>query len=247
MKIQFVFFSFLFMSVSLFSQVAPSNEISDSLKNEFMKHYPDANIQSLEEDSGVYVISFIQEKQLGKANYVLPLKWITTQFNIAVKELPTPVISHIKKNYNNYRIKNVLMFQEPDVPIYYQITIKKESFQKASSISLFYTYSGDFIRKEMINTTNEEEINIESDTLDHVFITKLDYEQNKNELIDKKELPSLLLEYIKTNYKGYNFKDSFVSSLDEQTVYVVRLKKDMSSLYKELFFDIKGHFIKVKD
>lgn len=99
----------------------------------------------------------------------------------------------------------------------------------------------------MINTTNEEEINIESDTLDHVFITKLDYEQNKNELIDKKELPSLLLEYIKTNYKGYNFKDSFVSSLDEQTVYVVRLKKDMSSLYKELFFDIKGHFIKVKD
>jgi len=99
----------------------------------------------------------------------------------------------------------------------------------------------------MINTTNEDEINIESDTLDQIFITKSDNEPNTNELIDKKELPSLLLEYLKTNYKGYNYKDSFVSNFDEQTVYVVRLKKDMYPLYKELVFDIKGQFIREKD
>ena len=247
MKIQFVFFSYLFMSVSLFSQVVASFEISDSLKNKFIAHHPDAVIQSVEEDSGFYIVSFIQEKQLGRAKYVLPAKWICTQFNIAVKELPTPVISHIKKNYSKYRIKDALMLQEPDIPIYYYITIKKENFLKASNISLFYTYSGDFIRKEMINTTNEDEINIESDTLDKIFINKSENKPNTNEYIDKKKLPSLLLEYLKTNYKGYNYKDSFVSNFDEQTVYVVRLKKDMYPLYKELVFDIKGQFIREKD
>jgi hypothetical protein len=238
--------------------------------NAFKTKYPDAALESWKTDSTLYTASFTSEEMKGKAEFTLDGTWHFTKYPIDGKELPGPVVTDLKQNYSEYKVKTSEMVEEPGTTSYYYILIKKEGIGQPS-IELYYTLTGKLIKKvasEEKAITNDTEkadnavktASTTANTTTAAGTTKSETEgtstttsdnadeiTNSVEKISTKELPSPIITYIKKEYQGYVIKEAVLSTTDDGTFYYVKIRKEGLKPVTELQFDISGKFVEPKN
>jgi hypothetical protein len=154
------------------------------------------------------------------------------------------------------------MIEEPGTITYYYIFAKKEGIGQPS-VELYYTLAGKLIKKV---SSEEKSIIDETEKADNKSSVATSVEKsttttstttttsekdeeitNSVEKVDTKELPSTIISYIKTEYKGYTIKEAVLSTTDEGTFYYVKVKKEGVKAVTELGFDISGKFVEPKN
>jgi|GEM_PF-1177163 len=239
-------------------QVAVS--VPPAVFNAFKTKYPDAALESWKTDSTLYTATFTSEEMKGRAEFTLDGTWHFTKYIISEKELPGPVGNDLKQLYVGYKVKTSEMVEEPATTTYYYIMAKKEGIGQIS-VELYYTLAGKLIKKV---ASDEKSITDDTEKADNkAAVTTSDEKStsttttattsekdeeitNSIEKVDTKELPSTIISYIKTEYKGYTIKEAVLSTTDEGTFYYVKVKKEGVKTVTELGFDISGKYFESK-
>ena len=257
MKIFSCLMLFLFCSFDLFSQQYKPTDVPAEVKNNFDAIFPNATIESWKRESDLYIAHFTYDEMKGCAEFVYDGTWNYTKYTISEKELPGPIISDIKNNYYEYKIKLSEMVQEPGSADYYFIYVKKEGIAQPGA-ELYYTLAGKPIDKSISGKTigtdslllpsdsvkNQNRIADSISSVRTAFThAKEDELSNTVEMVSPKELPSPIITYIKNNYQGYAIKEAVLNISDKDAFYFVKIKKDLVKEVLELKFNIAGKYL----
>ena len=230
------------VSVKVEPTIRAPREICDS----FTVRVPSAAIQSWKKDSMTYTATFIKDEMTGTAEFSSTGVWHSTKYAVNPKELPGPITTDVQAHFKEYSIKLAQIVTEPaKTSDYYYIYAKKEGIG-VPFVEIYYTMAGKFIKK-----VYSEEKAITDETDKELSDAKVNKDNNSDstetansdEVINKKELPSTIINYIKQVYKMYEIKSARLSTTEAGTFYFVKIKKEGIQEATELQFDIKGKFI----
>jgi len=218
--------------------------IPASIYNTFKKKYSSAKIQSWKNENSSYTLFFIQEETKGKSEFAADGTWRITKFSIPDKELPSVVMNDISSNFKDYKIKTSEMIQESGVADYYYLFAKKEGILQPS-VGLFYSLDGKLIKKiTSEDKEKEQDFTVDNNNTEKVNTSADDTNTNNAiEKIDVRELPSAIINYIKSDYSGYIIKEAILNTTEKSTFYVVKVKKEGFKAVTELTFDFSGKFL----
>ena len=241
MKTYLAILIFLFISISVFAQSIRVSDVPATVQNAFKAKLPDVTTTSWEKDTTMFVVSFTtKDNEKATSAFTADGTWHNTKFAVPEKELPSPISVDIKQNYKDYKIKTANMVQEPGTNNYYYILIRKDGIAQPS-MELTYTIAGKLIKKttpkvnpNVVNSDNPAKMDTVSST-------------GSMETIDKKELPSPILTYIKQNFDGYFIKDAATGNYNKKFSYYVTLKKAGMKETHQLIFDINGKYTGTTD
>ncbi len=244
MKTYFILLFSLFFSFEVFSQNSKKSVVTvpDAVSAAFTQKYPDASVPTWKKDSA-YTVTFISDEMTGKAEFATNGTWHFTKYSIPEKELPSTIINDLKQNYRTYKVKFSEMVQEPSVNDYYYLFAKSDGIGQPT-VKLYYTLTGKLIRK--ISSENKQINSVPEIIVDTNTPSDSTVIETSEEKISSKELPSLVMSYIKREYYGYNIKEAVISTTGKKSFYHVKVKKEAQKAVIELVFDIKGKYIEQK-
>jgi len=231
----------LFISISVFSQSINESDVPAKVQDAFKAKLPGVTPVSWEKDTTMFVVSFTtKDNQKGLSGYTGDGIWHNTKYLVPDKELPSPISVDIKQNYKDYKIKIAYLVQELGTNNYYYLLIKKDGIAQPS-MELTYTLAGKLIKKT-IPKVNPNVISTDNPTkFDTTNIS------GNTETIDKKELPSPVLTYIKQNFDGYVIKEAATGTYNKAFSYYVTVKKAGMKETHQLIFDINGKYTGTTD
>jgi hypothetical protein len=242
MKTYLLFFISLFLYVTSFSQNIKESDVPSVVQDAFKQKLPEATASSWKIDSSMYIVTFnTTQNQKGIAKFAGDGTWHYTKYSIPDKELPGPVLSDIKQNYKDYKIKSSEMILEPGTDNYYYLIIKKEGISQPA-VELFYTLAGKLIKKNILKGKDNK---IDFDNNGKIDSTDVIKNTGTTETIDKKELPSPILSYIKQNYVGFIIKEAVSVTTNNVLNYHITVKKEGKKETHELIFNLNGKFLSI--
>jgi hypothetical protein len=125
------------------------------------------------------------------------------------------------------------------------VQVRKKGVHQPIASELFFDLSGNLIKK-----VNSLEKQMEREEFDDTEETEENQGQisSTNQQVDPKELPGLIISYVKKNYISAKYKiisSEMKEDKNQRPVYYLQIKeKGESKNITELFFDISGKFIK---
>ncbi|HRS53259.1 MAG TPA: PepSY-like domain-containing protein [Bacteroidales bacterium] len=164
------------------------------------------------------------------------IKDVQAYKTVHLETIPEKIITEIKLNYKNYNIKQVASITEGKNSGGFYIVLRAPG--KTKSIELYYDKFNTLIEK-----IEPEEAVIKDVT--NTQIKKFDLKLYKNpQPIKTKELPTPVMNYIKTNYNGYDIS-SCAQLVEEglQDAYEVKIKKRGDKNKIHLYFDMYGNLL----
>lgn len=204
-------------------------------------------------DGGNYVVDFTDMRgQIQQITYDENGKWMESKTFYEEKELPSKVRDYVRKEYGNLKFKQAYYIQDAAREKKYVIllTDKIRGFDDPFTWEVWLNAAGRHI------TTFEPDIpDLETGTdlpPDERFQGKVDKNVDDlagaaaDESIDKKDLPSITLNWLKNNYDyEWNYKEILIRD-DRKlgTVYYVVMKRQGYPDTWEHYFDFNGKFIK---
>lgn len=244
---------FLMSGPALFAQTISESDVPQDVFISFKYKYPDAAITSWQSVAGNFVAQFKLSDQVGKAEFTANGKWIASRFSIAEKELPSPIMTYFKDNYRNRDFQLTLseLVKDGNGDTYYYLQTKKTGFNQPKPVELFFDLNGVFLRKiepaeyaaDAANNNNNTNTNVNTD----VKVQPSDTATATTDFT-KKELPTPVNNYIKSNFPDHSIKDSkFYKDAVMGEVYYILLKEAGFKEQVELYFDIYGALIKKID
>ncbi len=102
----------LLVSTSLFAQKISSSKVPVTVKSSFEKTFPKIKEVKWEMEHENYEANFKSEGKTMSALFDSQGAWLETERDIKVSELPSSVISYVKKNYKNAAIKEAATIQK---------------------------------------------------------------------------------------------------------------------------------------
>jgi len=167
-----------------------------------------------------------------------PINGVVTYKNIEVPSIPEKIIDNIKANYRDFKIKQAASIIEGNYIGGYYIVIRRQG--KTKSVELFYDKFGSLVDK--IEPEQAIEGMNTSDNKPAEFNPK---NYGISQTVKVKELPTLVIDYIKLNY--YNYDIVYSAQLSQeglQEVYHIKIKKqgDKKNI-TELYFDLYGNLL----
>ncbi|MGD0709785.1 MAG: PepSY-like domain-containing protein [Bacteroidales bacterium] len=241
MKTYLTIFVSLFLCIPVFSQSIKESDVPAKVQDAFKAKLPNVTVTSWEKDTSMYVVSFTnKDNQKGISGYTEDGVWHNTKYIVPERELPSPIVMHIKQNFKDYKVKTAYLVQELGTNNYYFAVVKKEGVAQPS-MELTYTLAGKFIKKA-VPKVNPNAISTDNPT-------RLDTTNSVSNLetIDKKELPSPVSIYIKQNFDGYVIKEAATGNYNKGISYYVTVKKAGMKETHQLIFDINGKYIGTTD
>ena len=166
---------------------------------------------------------------------------------LKLKELPGPIVNCFKSNFNSteYKIALAKIKEKNNGKKYYYVQVRKKGVHQPIASELFFDLSGNLIKK-----VNSLEKQMEREEFDDTEETEENQGQisSTNQQVDPKELPGLIISYVKKNYISAKYKiisSEMKEDKNQRPIYYLQIKeKGASKNITELFFDISGKFIK---
>jgi len=202
-----------------------------------------------------YTVKYNSAGRNALSMYTKEGAWLETRVESSEDKLNQLVVTYLKDNYRQYKIKTVEFVTQPkDKSIEISMYDKRSNATPPPITKIWFTSAGKYVNVEKpdIDDPNEREAQKRRDEKDKKFMEDVDksgvvYEdaENYNDKVNKKELPSSIHDYIKKNYKEHVISSSrLVSDDDLGNVYLIRVKIEGAKYGTQLFFDIAGNFLK---
>lgn len=109
------------------SQKLKSEKVPPGVKSAFTQHFPNAKkVKWSQEAEHEYEAEFINGQQEQSSNFDENGKWLETETEIEVDELPEAVSSAIGKQFSGARIKEPETAETPEAGLVYEVELKFE-------------------------------------------------------------------------------------------------------------------------
>ncbi len=147
-KVLFLACFLLFACSNIFAQKLSEDKVPQDVVISFKYKYSEATVISWELNKDIYIVKFKLNDQVGKANFDKKGVWIITQYDITEKELPSPIISYYKENYQNkdYLITSSQLQKTNDGESDYCLQLRKEGNTKLLPVDLLFDLTGKILK-----------------------------------------------------------------------------------------------------
>ena len=205
-----------------------------------------------------YIVKFSMAGRAAQSVYTKEGVWEESRYDKG-EESPHPLIeNYLKDNYRSYKIKKVEYVAQPkDKAFVLQIYDKRSKVSPPPITEITFESNGKFRNVVKPDVTDPADLDAEKrkQEKDKEFMTDVDnkgvrYEDsdNYNDKIDKKELPTPIIQYVKDNYPEHKIKVTRLISDDKLgNVYLVGVKLEGSKYTTDLYFRLDGTLIRKVD
>ena len=106
MKTLIIILVALFTSiVNIDAQKLTIDKVPDALKGSFKDKFPSATSEKWEKEGDEYEVTFKLKKEAFSAKFDQTGKWLETEQDIKVSELPMPIQNNIRKEFPGFKIE----------------------------------------------------------------------------------------------------------------------------------------------
>ena len=138
--------SFLFfLSLAGFSQPIPADKVPVKIKQAFEARFPKATDVKYELETRDYEVSFKSGGVSMSADFDPTGKWMETETDIPVKDLPKEVAASLLKNFPGFKTESTSRIETSGGEITYEADIRKDKEKYEVSFSL----KGDVLKKKV--------------------------------------------------------------------------------------------------
>ena len=134
-------------TMSCFAQ----KDIPAVVQEAFKKNFPGVTVKKWDKEDGNFEANFSKDGKTMSATFDAKGKWLETETDIEVKDLPASIVSYIKAHYNNAAIKEAAMLKTPAGDKY-------EAEVKGVKKDLLFDANGNFLKEEKKLTDHFEEL-----------------------------------------------------------------------------------------
>lgn len=130
-----LFIAAIFTTINCTAQNVP-----DAVKNAFAKSFPNTTVKKWDKEGRNYEANFTKDGKSMSATFDATGKWIETETDIKVSELPAGVISYVKSNYKGATIKEAAVLSNTESKKMYEAEVKGKD--------LLFDENGKFLKEE---------------------------------------------------------------------------------------------------
>jgi len=143
----------LLISLMGFTQKITPDKVPAPVKEAFAKKFPGATDVKYEMEKKDYEINFKDKGAEMSANFDASGKWLETETEIKVTELPKEVSASVAKNFTGFKISEVAKTETPDKGLVYEMDLKKDK----EGFEVQFSPKGDILKKTPLKKEKEEE------------------------------------------------------------------------------------------
>ncbi len=121
-----------------------SGDIPDAVLKNFKAKYPNANSVKWEKDEDIFVIEFILDGQEYEAEFDKTGKWLETEEEIKIGDLPEAIQKVLNTKYSGYEIGEAEYVETADYGIIYEVVIEKGD----KEIEIYFYPDGMILKEE---------------------------------------------------------------------------------------------------
>lgn len=208
-----------------------------------------------------YIVRFVTAGKKGQTTYNAETNaWEETRMTGSTENINPQIQRCMDEKFKGYIIKYLENVQKPKDKMVYILAYHKKDRNNPDPplTEIFFDSNGKYRnvnRPDIVDPKDIEEQKRkdeeEKDFQNQVEGSNLQYEsgQNSEQKVNKKELPTPVLKYIKSNYPEHKIKESKFTYDDDlqKDVYYVKIKKEGIKDITELYFDVQGKLLKKND
>jgi hypothetical protein len=208
-----------------------------------------------------YTVRFITAGKKGQTTYTAETNaWEETRITGSIENINPQIQKCMDEKFKGYIIKYLENVQKPKDKMVYILAYHKKDRNNPDPplTEIFFDSNGKYRnvnRPDILDPKDIEEQKRkdeeEKDFQNQVEGSNLKYEggSNTNQDVKKKELPTAVLKYIKSNFPEHKIKETKFTYNEEllSDVYYVKLKKEGLKEITELYFDVQGKLLKKVD
>ena len=143
----------LLISLMGFTQKITPDEVPAPVKQAFAKKFPGATDVKYELEKKDYEINFKDKGVEMSANFDATGKWLETETEIKVSDLPKEVSASVAKNFAGFKISEVAKTETLDKGLIYEMDLKKNK----EGFEVQFSPKGDMLKKTPLKKEKEEE------------------------------------------------------------------------------------------
>ena len=121
-----------------------SQDIPDVVLRNFQAKYPHANAVKWKKDEDIFIVEFILDGQEYEAEYDNTGKWLETEKEIRIIDLPEAIKKIINTKYSGYDVKETEYAETADYGIQYEVVIEKSD----KKIEIYFHPDGMILKQE---------------------------------------------------------------------------------------------------
>ena len=213
-------------------------DVPASVLANFKAKYSEATKIDWKKENENYIATFVIDEVQTTAEFTANGDWVVTKSHPSSSDIPGFVISYIRTNYREFKIKTIELNKKSNGEIFYYLQVKREGAGQPIT-ELFFTLGGTFIKK-----IDPEDKKIDKDI--EIGNEVENNEEIQQGSVNKKELPSPIFTYLKEKYPLYKVKDAqILKDEDNKSFYKTTIKKDGDKKTLDLNFDLSGKFLKL--
>lgn len=204
-----------------------------------------------------YAARYLLSGKKGQALYSEEGNWIESRNEIDPSSMVAIIQSYLKDNFRKLTISKAEYVQLATKSKYYEVQmvpkIVKEGNPDITKVTFDANGKYSSVEKPDVSDPNDKDKQAQKEADDAEFLEKIDASNQTiengtgvNEVINTKELPTDVINYIKTNFKEHVIKESRYLFDDDVNahIYYVTVKKEGDKFEIELYFDLSGKLIK---
>jgi len=137
---------------SAYSQKLTTDKVPAEVKAAFTKKFPDATKVGYEMEKTDYEVSFMLKGVEGSANFDKTGKWLETETELTVAQIPANVKATLDKEFAGYKIKEAVKVETPEVALKYEFDVAKGE----SKLEIEIATDGRLLKKTPVTEEDEE-------------------------------------------------------------------------------------------
>ncbi|MBV9961566.1 MAG: PepSY-like domain-containing protein [Parafilimonas sp.] len=131
----------LFAGMILFATISCSAQnVPSAVKTAFEKNFPNTTVKKWDKEDGNYEANFSKDGKTMSATFDAAGKWLETETDINVSELPKAVADYVQTNYKGASIKEAAIISNPTSSKMYEAEVKGKD--------LLFDENGKFLKEE---------------------------------------------------------------------------------------------------
>jgi len=135
------------------TQKVTPDKVPAPVKQAFAKKFPAATDVKYEMEKKDYEINFKDKGVEMSANFDATGKWLETETEIKVTDLPKEVSASVAKNFAGFKISEVAKTETPEKGLIYEMDLKKDK----EGFEVQFSPKGDILKKTPLKKEKEED------------------------------------------------------------------------------------------
>jgi hypothetical protein len=205
-----------------------------------------------------YVARYMLAGKKSQARYSAEGAWKETRMEYDPETLSAVMLGFLKDNFRKYKTVKAEFVQQAPKSKFYEVHIVEKNNKETNPpvTKIFFDGNGKYTSIERPDVADDPDALKQQEEEEKAFLDQVDASNQTiekgtgvNDVVNPKELPTEIIQYIKTKFPEHKIKESrylFDDDLNNHIYYVtVKIEGDKYEI--ELFFDLAGKFLKKID